>query len=154
MKKTPQNIKTFKINVISNLEKKYLYSSPVESTTSSWLLLFVEKEAVEIQSKNYNGIISTNQMLLLPQNTKYSAKSVDNKKACVLFICFECDSKELMLLSSTPITVPISIQNHLYRGVKEYSFIKPYLENEKKQTSCPFCSEQLLYQNIEYFFIM
>ena len=154
MIRKPLNKKKFRINSVSCLDVLTFSDAAEERRPSAWEMVFVQKNRAEISSPVFSGILYMHQMLLFPAGSVFRIRGAEGEKAQVLILDFESNSEQLKLLQNAPVTVAISIQDHLFRAIKEYSFIKPILDEVEKRDTCPFCAEQLFYQDLEYLFIM
>jgi len=122
-------------------------------------LLYVDKGSIIVESENYSGILTDNQMIIHRANEKHSLRCTDESCPNVIIIGFECDCKELDLCACTPIKL---LQNHkkmlsdiMKEGMNVYAppYDIPDTLEMKKRDAYPFASDQMLKINLEAFLI-
>ena len=121
-------------------------------------LVFANSGALQINSEDYSGKLSKNEMLIHRCNTTHSLCCHGEGSPEVIIIGFECSSDKIDEFSHTPVHLSDSEVRKLAEIVKEGRnvFMPPYDEpvyNMKKKRRQRFGAEQMLRLLLEYFLI-
>ena len=122
-------------------------------------LLYVDKGLINVESENYSGILSNNQMIIHRPNERHSLKCTDGICPNVIIIGFECMADELEYFSTKPLKLQQSHKKMLSEIMKEGMnvYAPPYdIPNTlemKKRDIFPYASDQMLKINLETFLI-
>ena len=162
MKFKLQNLET-SINISRIANVHYFEFTPLYHTTDDahnfCELLFVDRGSINVQSDNFSGILTSDQMLIHRPNEKHSLSCTDDISPNVIVIGFECDSQEIDVFSKSPVTLQQKHKKMLSEIMKEGMsvYAPPYdIPNTfemNKRTDSPFASEQMLKISLEAFLI-
>ncbi len=154
--KTPLSVS--RIANIHYFEFTSKYHTPDDSH-NFWELLYVDNGSINVNSENYSGILSDNQLIIHRPNERHSLKCTDDISPNIIIIGFECFSDELDIFCHAPVLLQQNHKKMLSEIMKEGMnvFAPPYdipntLEMKKREVY-PFASEQLLKINLEAFLI-
>ena len=150
----------FKINRIAYLQTYGVADSLSQSVELPFYdFVFVKTGSIIVNGKSYSGPLEQNDMILIPPFEPHSIINTDPEhKAIIIHGGFECPSKHLGHFTHQPYAVSLSSQDHLFKALKEISSISNVSTTPRtfiqKDDIGPFCAEQLLCRDLEYFFIM
>ena len=122
-------------------------------------LLYVDSGFIKAESENYTGIIKESQMLIHKADEIHSLSCPEDDASNVIIIGFECNTQELDLFSSQPITLNDDQKKLLTEIIKEGRnvFMPPYdvpnQKDMKKKKEYPFGADQLIKLKLETLFI-
>lgn len=121
-------------------------------------LVFVNSGKLNIESQDFTGTLTKNEMIIHRANTIHSLNCTPENAPIVIIIGFVCDSSKLHYFSYNPVTLNEADIQKLAEIIKEGRnvFLPPYnkptydMQKKKKQ---PFGSEQMLKITLEYFLL-
>ena len=145
---------SFRISKITYVKSVSVPKTPEPQQASHWVMLVAENEPLEVTTARYSGTLDKEEMLLIEPNTEYSFFSSSHRPVA-LTVGFECSNAKLRMFTKSGTYLPLSIHQHLSRAVKEASFLFP--ENGTatvRSNNIPFGSEQILWHELEYVFVM
>lgn len=147
---------TFTITRIEKVESGVLPTGGIKrGGLPFYELLFTEKGNAQVKTKDYSGALNGMNMILVAPNSFLELTYESETKPILTRIIFDCKNAQLDIFLRSPVFIPTTIQTHLYRALKEYSFIYPQSSKQgEKNAAIPFGAEQLLFYDIEYLFIM
>lgn len=122
-------------------------------------LLYVDKGKIRVNSENYSGDLSDEQIIIHRPNEKHSLVCEEGVCSNVIIIGFECMSELLSSFSHTPIKLQPGHKKQLadvmIEGMNAYAppYDIPNSSEMKKRTPANFGSEQMLKINLEAFLI-
>ncbi len=157
-----QNLET-SINISRVANVHYFEFTPLYHTTDDahnfCELLFVDRGSVNVQSDNFSGVLTGDQMLIHRPNEKHSLSCTDDISPNVIIIGFECCSPQIDVFSKNPVTLQQKHKKMLSEIMKEGMsvYAPPYdIPNTfemNKRADSPFASEQMLKIGLEAFLI-
>ena len=122
-------------------------------------LLYVDRGAITVNSDNYSGVLSDNQIIIHRPNEVHSLSCNENIAPNAIIIGFECDCPELETFSHTPFTLSIEQKKMLADVMKEgmsvYTppFDLPDVVDMIKRDEFPFGADQMIKLKLEAFLI-
>lgn len=122
-------------------------------------LLYVDSGSIEVESENYSGTLTSNQLIIHTPNENHSLKCNDTECPNVIIIGFACNNKELCKFSNSPFTLQQRHKKMLSEIMKEGMNVFappydiPYTAEMTKRENSPYASEQMLKINLEAFLI-
>ncbi len=118
-------------------------------------LLYCDRGAITVNSENYNGIVSDNQIIIHRPNELHSLSCNEEIAPNVIIIGFECMCKELEILSQKPVTLSTDqkkmIADAMKEGMSVYTppFDLPNVPEMKKRDDFPFGADQMIKLKLE-----
>lgn len=134
------------------------YQTP-NNSHDFWELLFIDTGSIYVNSENFSGVLSDNQLIIHRPNEKHLLKCIDNVCPNIIIIGFECLSYDLDIFSHSPITLQPNHKKMLSEIMKEGMNVYappydiPYTLEMKKREEYLFGADQMLKINLEAFLI-
>lgn len=118
-------------------------------------LLYVDRGNLTVNAKNFDGILSLNQLIIHRPGEFHALTTSDTIAPNIIVIGFECDSEALAPFSHQPITLTSEQSNALARVLTEgMSIYKPPFDipnqtNMSKRDVYPFGADQMIKIGLE-----
>lgn len=118
-------------------------------------LLYVDRGIIQVESENYSGTLSDNQIIIHTPNEVHSLKCSDSVSPNVIIVGFECNSEELHKFATSPFKLQIKHKKMLSEIMKEGMNVfsppydVPFTVEMRKNRNAPYASEQMLKINLE-----
>ena len=118
-------------------------------------LLYIDRGNLSVNSENFSGILSVNQLIIHRPNEAHSLTTSDSVAPNVIIIGFQCQSEALVPFSKTPITLTSEQANILARILQEgMSIYKPPYDIPNKaympkRDEYPFGADQMIKIGLE-----
>ena len=122
-------------------------------------LLYVDRGNITVESENFRGDLSDNQLIIHRPNEVHSLFCDEDTAPNVIIIGFECASTDLELLSRRTVTLNAEQKRQLAEVMQEGMsvFAPPYdlpdLEEMEKREDFPYGADQMLKLRLELFLI-
>ncbi len=123
-------------------------------------LLYVDRGEITVNSENYTGILSDNQLIIHRPNEIHSLACDSDIAPNVIIIGFECDCAELEIFSHSPATLSAELKKMLADIMKEgmnvYAppYDQPNTPEMNKRDEFPFGADQMIKLKLEMFLIL
>ncbi len=140
----------------------YEFTSKFEEPSNSHAyreLVYIDNGFLNIESKNYKGILTQNQLIIHQANEPHRHLCPKDKSSDIIIIGFESNNHELDIFSCSPVVLTEYQKRLLAEVVKEgkNTFLPPYDssgdKDQKKRKEIPFGSDQLIKIKLENLFI-
>ncbi len=122
-------------------------------------LLYIDRGEITVSSKNYNGTLHNNQMIIHRPNEMHSLSCDGDVAPNVIIIGFECDCPEIEEFAHSPVTLsPEQIRmlaDAMKEGMSVYAppYDNPNTYNMQKRDVFPYGADQMIRIKLELLLI-